>query len=95
MFILVKSSISTEKNNRNAVKMGIVLLLKLSNVLYFESIFNGFFFILPSFTFILLLIQFKICQSPLIHLASLNEKLLYLDGTSSKRRISVASALLK
>ena len=46
------------------------LLLKLSNILYFDSKLSGLLF--PS--------HFVICQSPLIHLDNLFIKLVYLLG---------------
>ena len=53
------------------VKIDIRLLLKLSNILNLESLFNGFCLYVPFFIFTLDFIHFIICQSPLIHLFNL------------------------
>ena len=40
------------------------LLLKLSKILNFDNLFNGFFFLIPFFVIILLFSHLVICQSP-------------------------------
>ena len=71
------------------------LLLRLSNILYLDKVFSGFFFIFPALSFIFFLIHLIICQSPRIHLACLVIKELYLYGYPSNSKISDASAHLK
>ena len=72
-FISVNNFNKTDNIIPKETATGIKLLLKLSNILYLESKFNGFNFLVPSFIFILFLSQLKICQSPLIHLLCLSE----------------------
>ena len=67
------------------------LLTRLSNILYFDNMFNGLFFISPLLFFILSFNHIIICQSPLIHLWSLDFELLYPTGYPSISIISVAN----
>ena len=69
--------------------ISIKLLLKLSNILYFERLFNGFC-IFPTLLFTLPFNQLIICQSPLIHLDNRFIKLLYFVGYPSISIMSVA-----
>ena len=79
---LISSKVS--KNiNKIITEISIRLLLKLSKILNFESVFN------------LLFSHFFICQSPLIQRESLFIKLKYFAGYPSKKIISDASPHLK
>ena len=93
---MLKKVFNIIKKNINIKVTGSkTLFTKLFNILYFETIPNGFFFFIPSLFFIFHLSHLKICTSPLVHLLSLVLKAAYDVGYPSINIISDAKPHFK